>query len=515
MLPVSNKVLIIDYGSQYTQLIARRVREAGIFSEILPCSAPDELILAAGAKALILSGGPDNAGDEGAPVLNPLLLSLNVPLLGICYGMQLLAHCLGGGLVNARDREYGPAELTITGASPLWNTVTTDKPCTVWMSHGNRVNALPKGFSAIARTPTLDIAAMADEKRKLYALQFHPEVQHTQNGSRILQNFLFDIAGLTPDWNMSSFVRQAVGEIRDRVGDSGVVLALSGGVDSTVTAAILHRAIGEKLQCIFVDHGLLRLNEGEEVAAMFQRHMPGLNLRHIRAEELFLDRLAGVDDPEQKRKIIGSSFIEVFEREARLIPGVRFLGQGTIYPDVIESHSAKGVVIKSHHNVGGLPDKMRLELVEPLRELFKDEVRLLGLELGLPEEVLLRQPFPGPGLAVRLLGPVSKERLDILRAADYVVQQELSARGWSRKVWQSFAVLLPLRTVGVMGDARTYENVIALRVVDSIDAMTADWTRLPSEVLAAVSSRIISEVHGVNRVVYDISSKPPSTIEWE
>ncbi|MDR2076540.1 MAG: glutamine-hydrolyzing GMP synthase [Desulfovibrio sp.] len=511
----ASKVLIIDYGSQYTQLIARRVREAGIFSEVLPCSAPEALILASGAKALILSGGPDNVGDADAPTLNPLLLSLKVPVLGICYGMQLLAHCLGGGLVNARDREYGPAELTVTGASPLWKTLLTDKPFTVWMSHGNRVTRIPEGFSAIARTPALDIAAMADEGKKLYALQFHPEVHHTQNGSRILQNFLFDIAGLTPDWTMSSFAEQAVREIRAKVGNDGVVLALSGGVDSTVAAVLLHRAIGDRLHCIFVDHGLLRLNEGEEVTALLKRHMPGLNLHHIRAESLFLDHLAGVDDPEQKRKIIGRTFIEIFEREARGIPGVRFLGQGTIYPDVIESHSAKGVVIKSHHNVGGLPEKMRLELVEPLRELFKDEVRALGRELGLPEEMILRQPFPGPGLAVRLLGPVNRERLDILRAADHAMQQELSARGWDRRVWQSFAVLLPLRTVGVMGDDRTYENVVALRVVDSIDAMTADWTRLPSEILAAVSSRIISEVHGVNRVVYDISSKPPSTIEWE
>jgi GMP synthase (glutamine-hydrolysing) len=514
-MPTPSKVLILDYGSQYTQLIARRVREAGVFSEILPWSAPDELILASGAKALILSGGPDNVGDEDAPTLNPLLLSLQTPVLGICYGMQLLAHCLGGSLVNARDREYGPAELTVAGANPLWKTLVTDKPFTVWMSHGNRVTGVPKGFSVIARTPTLDIAGMADEAKKLYALQFHPEVHHTQNGSRILQNFLFDIARLTPDWSMSSFAEQAIQGIRNKVGDAGVVLALSGGVDSTVVAALLHRAIGDHLHCIFVDHGLLRLNEGEEVAALFQRHMPGLNLHHIKAENLFLDRLAGVDDPEQKRKIIGRTFIEVFEHEAKNLSGVRFLGQGTIYPDVIESHSAKGVVIKSHHNVGGLPEEMNLELVEPLRELFKDEVRVLGLELGLPEEVVLRQPFPGPGLAVRLLGPVTKERLDILRAADHVVQQELSARGWNRRVWQSFAVLLPLRTVGVMGDARTYENVVALRVVDSIDAMTADWTRLPSEVLAAVSSRIISEVHGVNRVVYDISSKPPSTIEWE
>ena len=510
-----SKVLIVDFGSQYTQLIARRVREAGVYSEILPCTASAAQIRAAAPSAVILSGGPDSVGEQGAPTLSPAILELGVPLLGICYGMQLLAHSLGGTLASAQDREYGAAELTLSGQTPLWDGLPIGQPFTVWMSHGDRVTALPEGFTAIAATPSVNMAAMADEKRRIYAVQFHPEVHHTQNGVRILHNFLFGIAGLKADWTMSAFVDRCIDECRRKVGDSNVVLGLSGGVDSTVVAAILHRAIGKRLHCIFVDQGLMRHNEAEEVLAMLNSHLPGLNLHHVRAQELFLGRLAGVEDPEQKRKIIGYTFIEVFEREAKAIPNVRFLGQGTVYPDVIESYSAKGVVIKSHHNVGGLPEKMNLELIEPLRELFKDEVRAVGEELGLPEDIVWRQPFPGPGLAVRVLGAVSEDRLAILRAADHIVQQELRAAGLYRQIWQGFAVLLPLRTVGVMGDARTYEHVVALRAVNSVDAMTADWARLPYEVLAAMSSRIISEVRGVNRVVYDISSKPPSTIEWE
>ncbi|MCL1939887.1 MAG: glutamine-hydrolyzing GMP synthase [Desulfovibrionaceae bacterium] len=510
-----SKVLIIDYGSQYTQLIARRVREAGVYSEILPCTASDERIRAAAPSAIILSGGPDDVGEEGAPTLSPAILDLRVPVLGICYGMQLLAHALGGALSVAQDREYGPAALTVYGGCPLWEDIPEDAPFTVWMSHGNTVTALPQGFSAIASTPGVRIAGMADAAGTIYAVQFHPEVHHSTHGVRMLRNFLFGIARLKPDWTISSFVDRAIEECRAKVGDESVVLALSGGVDSTVVAAILHRAIGSRLHCIFVDHGLMRLDEGQEVVAMLKEHMPGLNLHHIQAQELFLSKLADVEDPEQKRKIIGRTFIEVFDREAKKLPKVRFLGQGTIYPDIIESYSAKGVVIKSHHNVGGLPEEMHLELIEPLRELFKDEVRKLGVELGLPEAFIWRQPFPGPGLAVRILGVVNEERLAVLRLADFIVRDELKKFGLERKVWQGFAVLLPLRTVGVMGDARTYENVVALRVVDSVDAMTADWTRLPYEVLAAISSRIISEVKGVNRVVYDISSKPPSTIEWE
>jgi GMP synthase (glutamine-hydrolysing) len=514
-MPDFTKVLIIDYGAQYTMLIARRVREAGVYSEILPCSASDETIRAAGANAFILSGGPDDAGEPGAPVLSPAVLDAGVPVLGICYGMQLLAHALGGDLANSRDREYGPAELSLTASSPLWEGLPPEASFTVWMSHGNRVASPPPGFTVTARTPALDLAAMEDGARKIYAVQFHPEVHHTRNGERILHNFLFAIAGLKPDWSMRSFVDRALAACKESVGEDKVVLGLSGGVDSTVTAALLHRSVGDKLHCIFVDHGLLRRNEGEEVTGMLRRCLPGINLSRIRAGETFLSALKGVEDPEEKRRIIGRLFIEVFEKEARRLKGVRLLAQGTLYPDVIESRSAKGTVIKSHHNVGGLPEKMRLRLLEPLRELFKDEVRAVGAQLGLPDEALLRQPFPGPGLAVRILGEVTEERLAILRAVDHIVRRELERAGWARKVWQGFAVLLPLRTVGVMGDARTYEHVAALRVVDSVDAMTAEWTRLPYDLLAALSGRIIGEVSGVNRVVYDISSKPPGTIEWE
>ena len=383
------------------------------------------------------------------------------------------------------------------------------------MSHGNHVTEAPKGFKVIAKTKTLDIAAMADEERGIYAVQFHPEVHHTTDGIRMLRNFLFKVANLKPDWTMRSFVERTIEECREKVGKSNVVLALSGGVDSSVVAALLHRAIGKQLHCIFVNHGLLRLNEGREVVDMMQKHLPGLNLKYVDASELFLSRLKGVEDPEQKRKIIGRTFIEVFEEEANSIENVTFLGQGTVYPDVIESISPKGVVIKSHHNVGGLPERMKLKLIEPLRELFKDEVRKVAAELGLPDSLIWRHPFPGPGLAVRILGDITKERVATLQKADSIVREELKASGWYRKVWQGFAVLLPLRTVGVMGDSRTYENVVALRIVDSVDAMTADWSRLPDDLLARMSSRIINEVHGVNRVVYDISSKPPSTIEWE
>lgn len=509
-----SKVLIIDYGSQYTQLIARRVREAGIYSVILPCTAKCEEISAVQASAIILSGSPESVTDEEASMLAPEVLKLNLPILGICYGMQLLAHTLGGKLASSQNREYGPAELTI-GTSSLFEGLEPDSSFTVWMSHGDRVIALPEGFSVIAKTDTLDMAAMHNESKKIYALQFHPEVYHSVNGTTIIQNFLYNIAGLKKDWSMSAFMERSIQESKEKAGDSNVVLGLSGGIDSTVVAALLHRAIGKQLHCIFVDQGLMRQNEAKEVEEMFKKHVPGLNLHIVNAEELFLERLQGVEDPEEKRKIIGNAFIDVFDEEAKKISNVRFLAQGTVYPDVIESYSAKGVVIKSHHNVGGLPETMKLSLIEPLRELFKDEVREVGTQLGLPEEVVWRQPFPGPGLAVRILGEVTKPRLDLLRKADAIVQEELRATGWYRKVWQGFAVLLPLKTVGVMGDARTYDNVIALRVVDSVDAMTADWSRLPYDVLGKISSRIISEVQGVNRVVYDISSKPPSTIEWE
>lgn len=507
-------VLIIDYGSQYTQLIARQVREAGVYSAILPCTATSEEIKKASPTAIILSGSPDSALDADAPKLNPAILELGVPVLGICYGMQLLAHYLGGKISTSKNREYEPESLTIQ-TSPLWDSMQSDVTFTAWMSHGDSVVTLPEGFSTIATTETLHIAAMQNIEKNIFALQFHPEVYHTENGTLILQNFLYRIANLKKDWTIHTFIERSMNEARAQVGSSNVVLGLSGGIDSTVVAALLHKALGKQLHCIFVDHGLMRLHEAEEVEEMLRRYIPGLNLQIIHAQDLFLERLKGIEDPEQKRKIIGASFIDVFDEEAQKISNVHFLAQGTVYPDIIESYSAKGAVIKSHHNVGGLPETMKLSLVEPLRELFKDEVRAVGSKLGLPDELVWRQPFPGPGLAVRILGDITKSRLDLLRLADAIVQMELHASGWYRKVWQGFAVLLPLKTVGVMGDIRTYEHVVALRVVNSVDAMTADWTHLPYDLLSKISNRIINEVRGINRVVYDISSKPPSTIEWE
>jgi len=515
-MDVQDKVIIVDYGSQVTQLIARRVREAGVYSEIHPCTIEAAALKALKPSALILSGGPSSVSDADAPGFSQAILDCKVPVLGICYGMQLLAHALGGQVVSSEDREYGRSGLELTAKTPLWDGLDSATEHTVWMSHGDKVLTPPPGFSVIGRTRSVAVAAMADASRDLYAVQFHPEVAHTEDGELMLHNFLFKVAKLKSSWTMASFVETTIAELKSKTGDDLCVCALSGGIDSTVAAVLLHKAIGPRLHCIFVDNGLMRLNEGNEVVAYLRKNFE-LNLHFVKAQDLFLDRLKGVEDPEQKRKIIGHSFIEVFDREAKAIPGVKYLVQGTLYPDVIESVSFKGpsAVIKSHHNVGGLPEKMHLKLIEPLRELFKDEVRKVAVELGLPDFIIWRHPFPGPGLAIRILGEITEERLNILRFADKIVQNELVASEWYRKVWQGFAVLLPLKTVGVMGDSRTYEHVIALRVVDSVDAMTADWSRLPSELLARISNRIINEVKGVNRVVFDISSKPPSTIEWE
>ena len=514
-----SKVIVIDYGSQVTQLIARRVREAGVYSEIHPCVVTAKEIACMKPAAIILSGGPASVGEKDAPGLDKGLLELGVPILGICYGMQLLARNLGGQLAHSTTREYGPTDLVMTQYCALWDGLfREDRPSSsrVWMSHGDKVTVPPPGFTASGRTRTLNVAAMVHEAKRIYAVQFHPEVHHSEDGERILHNFLFKIAQITPDWTMASFVERTVNDLAAQVGDGQVVCALSGGVDSTVVAVLLNRALGGRLHCIFVDNGLLRMNEVEEVSSYLREHFD-LNLKLVQARERFLSRLQGVTDPEAKRKIIGHTFIEVFEEEAKALDRVDYLAQGTLYPDVIESVSHKGpsAVIKSHHNVGGLPEHMKLKLIEPIRELFKDEVRKVALELGLPDFIVWRHPFPGPGLSVRVIGEVTGERLDILRRADRIVQAELKESGWYRKVWQGFAVLLPLKTVGVMGDQRTYEHVIALRVVDSVDAMTADWVRLPPELLERIAGRIINEVKGVNRVVYDISPKPPATIEWE
>lgn len=506
-------ITILDFGSQYTQLIARRVRELGVYCEIQPFNTPYEKLATKQLKGLILSGGPSSVYQEDAPRCDPRILDLGVPILGICYGLQLQAYLLDGQVRASPRREYGHAQLEVTDESPLFAGLPRRLP--VWMSHGDEVCVLPQGFKVIARTENA-IGAIENPARRLYGLQFHPEVAHTPAGSLILKNFLQRICGTRGDWTMESFIESAVEKIRQQVGEGRAVCGLSGGVDSSVAATLVNRAIGQRLTCLFVDNGLLRKNEFEEVLDLYTRTVH-LNVIGVSAVERFLSRLAGVTDPEQKRKIIGATFIEVFQEEAAKLGPVEFLVQGTLYPDVIESTSVKGpsAVIKSHHNVGGLPETMHLKLVEPLRELFKDEVRVVGRKLGLPAEIIDRHPFPGPGLAVRVLGEVTPKRLNMLREADAIVIEEIKRAGLYSEVWQAFAVLLPVSSVGVMGDERTYENVVALRAITSQDGMTADWVRLPYDVLTRISNRIVSEVRGVNRVVYDISSKPPSTIEWE
>jgi GMP synthase (glutamine-hydrolysing) len=514
----SNKqsILILDFGGQYTQLIARRVREHKVYSEIHPFNLPLERIRALEPAGIILSGGPSSVYDEGAPLVSPELFALGVPVLGICYGVQLASHVLGGKVSPSTHREYGRAQVRVEGGSPLFTGFTAGEEISVWMSHGDRVDGLPGGFRVIGNNPSTPAAAVEAPERRFYGVQFHPEVAHTPRGGEILANFLFRICGCQPSWTMAGFVEEAVSSIRRAVGNGRAICGLSGGVDSSVAAALVHRAIGDRLTCIFVDNGLLRAGESAQVESLFRGAFK-MDLRVVDAASRFLDKLAGVTDPEAKRKAIGYEFIAVFEEEARRVGGADFLVQGTLYPDVIESVSFKGpsVTIKSHHNVGGLPEKMHLKLVEPLRELFKDEVRSLGEELGLPRHVLWRQPFPGPGLAVRVLGEVTRERCDLLRAADAIIDEEIRAAGLYEAIWQSFGVLLPVRSVGVMGDNRTYANALALRAVHSRDGMTADWVPLPYELLGTISSRIVNEVRGINRVVYDITSKPPGTIEWE
>jgi GMP synthase (glutamine-hydrolysing) len=510
-------VLILDYGAQYTQLIARRIREQSVYCEIQPCHLALTRIRELAPSAIVLSGGPDSVYAKDAPTSDPGIFQLGVPVLGICYGQQLMAHQLGGRVEASDEREYGPAKLEIGEPIGVLSPFSAGDEIAVWMSHGDRLTAAPPGFSVIGKSKNAPLAAIGDPARRLYGIQFHPEVAHTPRGSELLRAFLFEVAGLSPSWTPGSFVDDAIAKVSGEVAENKrVICGLSGGVDSSVAAVLCHRALGDRLVCIFVDNGLLRAGERESVEHTMRQSFH-LNLIVADAREEFLTALSGVTDPEQKRKVIGRVFIEVFERHAARVENAEFLVQGTLYPDVIESVSVRGpsAVIKSHHNVGGLPDHMKLKLIEPLRELFKDEVRRAGEALGIPHDILWRHPFPGPGLAVRCLGEVTEARLDVLRKAEAIVDEEIRAAGLYDSIWQAFAVLLPVRSVGVMGDDRTYDETVALRAVHSSDGMTADWARLPHELLSVISSRIINEVKGVNRVVYDISSKPPATIEWE
>ena len=508
-------IVIIDFGSQYNQLIARRVRENRVYCQIEPPTIDMERLKSLRPEGIILSGGPSSIYEKNSPKTTKTIFDLGVPVLGICYGMQFMIDALGGTVSKSQKREYGFAELHIERTEGLFSGIETAADC--WMSHGDSISKLPPDFVTTATTANTPIAAAANPKRRLYGLQFHPEVEHTPRGKQMLKNFLFDICGCKPNWTMKTFAKDAIATIRESVGDKQVILGLSGGVDSSVTALLIHKAIEKRLTCIFVDNGLLRQNEAKKLKELFKQHLH-INIVFVNAADQFLTALDGVSDPEKKRKIIGKIFMDVFEAESRKIQDAEFLAQGTLYPDIIESQSAFGgptSIIKSHHNVGGLPKKMKLKLIEPLKFLFKDEVRALGKTIGLPEDLIWRQPFPGPGLAIRVIGEVTRKRLTVLRNVDAILIEEIKAAGYYRKLWQSFAVLLPIKSVGVMGDKRTYENIVAIRAVTSRDAMTADWARLPHKLLGRISNRVINEVKGVNRVVYDISSKPPSTIEWE
>lgn len=511
-------VVILDFGAQYSQLIARRVRECNVYSEILPYDTPLEELKAKKTKAIILSGGPSSVYDKNAPKPDPKLWNSGIPMLGICYGVQLIGQNLNGEVSPGSKKEYGKTELLIDDNSDLFAGLLTTIDC--WMSHGDKVSSLPKGFKKLAHTVNTDFAAIGNPEKKIYGVQFHPEVVHTPKGIEIIKNFLYIIAGVKPTWTTKNFIEMAVKELQETIGKEKILLALSGGVDSTTVAALVKEAVGDQLICMFIDQGFMRRNEAKKINDVFTNTFKIKNFIHIDASERFFAKLKGVTDPEQKRKLIGTEFIRTFEEEAKKLGTITYLAQGTLYPDIIESavqgvSSKAAVMIKTHHNVGGLPKDIKFKLIEPLKQLFKDEVRILGSELGVPDVIISRQPFPGPGLAIRIIGEVTKERVDILQRADEIVMDEIRAANYYKKLWQSFAVLLPIRTVGVMGDKRTYLNTIALRAVTSVDAMTADWAKLPYELLEKISNRIVNELPEVNRVVYDISSKPPSTIEWE